>query len=482
MAGSNLSNQDAILQEHYGNIHWVLNTSTQVINMLPVSPKKADGRQVRELIGYGMPTSIGSYGPNMVKTPDPQTSANIEAIIQQTYRYGSIKIDWTIMHHSEGDHAYISAMRQEVERFALFEREDAERCAVGDGSGRLGFDHTTTVLTSSTPDATVALRGRIEVTSTTPVTFRQYGSHNSVFFRKGMNLEFWKDPTGDAATPSAFNTWQKRANPAQNYYTINTVTRNKSSTLASDYVEVVCNENGPGGTNEPGDDQATKWDVVTKDEAIAEDAGAGSVNATNELYGLDALIDDGNAVNQVNTSGTAQAAATFQGINAATNDFWQSEVADGTGSYFSLDLVQDVADGVSQRSGDGPEGVQFMVMHHFQARKYSLSLAAQERYPNTGSIGQFKSGTTTMFNANRTVDVCDKEIVKSRFCPKDRVYLVGKGIKHYDLKPWGWADKDGIWHRDFAYGPNYQAVAYAYKQLGTTNRMASGKIENLKTT
>ena len=70
-------------------------------------------------------------------------------------------------------------------------------------------------------------------------------------------------------------------------------------------------------------------------------------------------------------------------------------------------------------------------------------------------------------------------MVKSRFQLRDRVHFVGKGIKQYTLKPWGWISKDGIWHRDFNYGTNYQAVASTYTQLGTTDRSASGKVENL---
>lgn len=322
MAGSQLTNQDAILQENYGELNFVLNTSTQVINRLPVSPKKADGRIVRELIGYGMPSGGGAFGPGLTATPDPETSANVEAQIFQSYQYHTIRVDWDVMHHSEGTHAYTAAVRQELERLAKFQKEDMERQALGDGSGRLGYDYTTTLT-----GTTAGLAGRVNVTSTTPLTFEMPGVENAAFFRKGMHLEFWTDPTGSNASPSAFDTWTKRDTPSSGYYTVSTVARDK----ANNKVTVTCVENAPGAGNDPGGGETSDWDVVAKDGAVIQDGNTTStVNAGNEMYGLEALIDDGNAVLQMYTRFTHPANTTFQAINASTNDFWQSVVIDGS--------------------------------------------------------------------------------------------------------------------------------------------------------
>lgn len=474
MAGATVSNHDAILQENYGNVHEILQYATPVINMLPTSSKKPDGRQFRELITNQHPASFGFYGPNMAATPDAQTAGYTEAIYHQCYGYGALKIDWVLIEHNSGDHSYVDALNNQMRLFTKFQAETMEKWAVSDGSGRLGAD-TSGVLASNT------YRGRVVRTATAPLTVKMYGSHNAVWFREGMAVEFMYDAsTPGVGSESAFNTWEKRDTPAQGYFTVASIAVTKSATAASDIVTITMNENVVGAGNDPGDGQTGDYDVIIADEAISPNTSTGSLNETRIPYGLDALIDDGNAVMQTQPyAATMQLSDTSLHGISASNSWWQSEVADGTSSYFSLDLAQEVCDGIARRSGSGSEGIRFLVADHFQARKYSLSLTAQERYPNTGSVGKFKSGTSTMFNSHHAVDIAEKPMVKSRFQLRDRVHFVGKGIKQYTLKPWGWISKDGIWHRDFNYGTNYQAVASTYTQLGTTDRSASGKVENL---
>ena len=473
MAVGQLLNQDAILKENYGDIHRVLNVTTPIINLLPMSPKRATGRRIRELIAHRIPTSVGSYGPSLATLPEPQTSKNTETIIQNTFRFGSIGLDWVLINSSEAD-SYISAEEQEITGFMKYENEDAERCAIGDGSARLGFDQTT-VLSGTA----AALRGRIDVTSSTPFTFTQQGVENYAFYREGMALEVWYDPTGTAAAPSAFNTWEKRDTPSQGFYTANTIALDN----VNDLVTVTCAENAPGAGNDPGAAEATPvWDVVAKDGAIEANISSGGNNVGNEMNGLDILIADTNAILQTNAiPANLLNDATFQGINASTNAFWQAPMVNGANSYLSLDLLNDLGDQLGARSVDGAEGLKFLVTSYFQARKYALSLQPQQRYPIVGAVGDFKSGYKNMMKRDMGVEISDIKMYKSRFCPKDRLFAVGGKILHYDLKPWGWADMGGgIWHPHPSRRPANLADAFAIKQIGVVDRLSSGKITGMK--
>jgi len=453
----------------------VLQYMAKVIRRLPVSGKKPEGRQYRELVRKKLAGGgIGSFGPHMAATPDAETSGYEEAIMQMAYDYGKIEEDWVLQAHNSGEHSYLDIMSDQVKGFAQSQQERMERVALSDGSGRLGFDSSGVLLATNR-------RGRVDRRADGPngeLVVRMYGSHNDVWFREGNHVEFLYS-TNDT---DPYNDWLKRDTPAKGYFSIKTITKNKSATAASDYVELTMNEPPIGAGNDPGALETTNYDVIVADQAVSIDTGLSTKNEGHEPYGIDALIDDSDAPMQMDTpiDSMRLPAASMHGIPSSSS-FWQSEVEDGTDSYFSLDLAQSIADGIGRRAAGGSEGIRFLVMDEFQARKYSLSLTAQERYPNTGSVGKFKSGTTSMFNTFNGVDIAEKPVEKCRFQLRDRVHFVGNGIKQYILKPWSWISRDGIWHRDFNNAPKDQATASMYWNIGITNRLGSGKIENLKT-
>lgn len=447
--GATLTTQSTILQEFFGEgVSNAINTTTQVMNRFPISPKKFDGRVIRENIGYGMPSTGGAYGPSLAAVPSAGNSANVETYIYHCYIYDTIQIDWDVMEQSSGPHAYIDAVKQEMTRVSEFRATDFERMMLNDGSGYL----TPTGFT-------------ITVSSTAPLTFTiSNGAWLMPRFPIGQRIECWS---------SRVNTADKRATGADGYYTIASTSRSGTT------LTVTCTENAGGGT------VPTTGDHVAKDEAIVQDVTESSTkNAGNELQGLDSIISASDPPLVTNTKAGFATDSTFQNIDSA-NSYWQAASTDGTGNYLTIDLAEQCADDIATMGGGASEDVQFIVANHFQIRKYRASLYPQERYPNSGTAGSFTAGSTTSFKSDAGPMLGDKPTVKSRYCAIDKAYLVGPGIMHYDLKPWGFANKDGsIWRVNQSNGirPAWMANAYCYKAVGTKSRNKSGVITGLTTT
>ena len=445
-----LTNKDTILQDYFGEgVTNAINTTTQVLNRFPISPKKFDGRVLRENIGYAMPSSGGAYGPSLAAVPSAGTSLNIETYIYHCYIYDTIQIDWDVMEQTSGPHAYIDAVKQEMTRVSEYRALDFERMMLNDGSGYLmptGFT--------------------ITVTATAPLAFTiTNGAWLAPRFHIGQRIEAWTLRTNAAA---------KRDTPAQGYYVIGAVSRSGTT------LTVTCDST----SNSPGMNSPATGDYIAKDEAIVEDVTPSTTNAGNELQGLASIISASDPPLVTNTKAGFATDSTFQNIDSA-NSYWQAATTDGTGNYLSIDLAEQCADDIAVHGGMGSENVQFIVANHFQIRKYRASLYPQERYPNSGSAGSFTAGSTSSFKSDVGPMLGDKPTVKSRFCDLDKAYLVGPGIQHYDLKSWGFANKDGsIWRVNQSNGvrPAWMANAYCYKAVGTTKRNCSGVITGLSTT
>lgn len=455
MAGATLTDSDSVLQDAFGEgVSFLVNVRTQVMNRFSISPKKFDGRVLRENIGTGMPAGGGAYGPSLSAVPAADTSNNAETYIYHSYIYDTISVDWDVMEQSSGNHAYIDVLTQEMTRVAQFRTVDFERMMLGDGSGRLAWGKTVASIVG-TP-------------GTDPLVFTIADADAAVFFTKGLRLQFLRTSGGGswyewALTPT---------HPSAGYYTVSSVTRSKSANTTT----VACVEINTGTAVAAGD-------AVIKYGSVTIDNGPSTSNTGNELIGLDGHISQSGTPLVVNTKAGFAALSTHQNIDPTTNGVWQSAASDGTGQWLNVDLVEEAADDISIHGGLSAEDVQFIVAHPYQVRKHLSSLYIQERYPNGGNAGKFTSGADTTFNEDMGPMIGTKPTVKSRFCSKAKAYLVGPGILHYDLKSWGFADKDGsIWEKDSNGRPAYVAKAYCYKAVGTTMRNCSGVISGLTET
>jgi len=280
-------------------------------------------------------------------------------------------------------------------------------------------------------------------------------------FPIGTLLNFW-----DGAT----NTATIDGNPTGlNGYTVTGVDLSTSTTVAT----VTVSGAAPTTTDVDDSDIAAKYGAITEN--------GNTVNTGNELPGLDIIIDNGDPILQQTTKGGYLGNATFQGISSA-NSYWQCAVTSGSSQYLNIDLVEQCADEISIHGGGSPSDIRFILAHPFQVRKYRATLYPQERYPNSGNAGSFNAGSKTTYSDDYGPMIGDKPVVKSRFCPVARAFLVGPGIMHYDLKKWGFASMDGgMWQRERNGRPAWTATAFCYKTVGTTKRNCSGRIESMST-
>ena len=453
MAGATLTNKDVILQDNYGEgVSFLVNVKTRVLNQYPISPKKFDGRVIRENIGIAMPAGGGSLGPSAAAVPSPSTSSNRETYIYHTYHFDTIQIDWDTADQSSGRHAYIDAVKQELKRVAQYRPREFERQMLSDGSGYLG--QMTAV--SSSP-AVTAPNWQIQVANS-----------DAPKYFLNSRVEFW-----DAKS----NTASKRDTPSQGYYTVSQVELKTdiSGSFDSTAARITLEEGSPG-TNSP-----TANDYVARDEHIVENA-TGSTNASNEINGLDILIDDGNELLVKNTKAGFATANTFQNL-ATTGNHWQSQITDGSNQYLNIDLVEEAGDDIAVNSGMDSGDVMFLVAHQFQVRKYKANLYPQERFANTGNAGSFNAGSTTTFNDDYGPMISQKPVIKSEFCPVGTAFVCGPGPMHYDLKPWGfWTGDGNMWRMNQQGRPAKVAHAYCIKAVGTTRRNQSAKIQSMLTT
>ena len=448
MAGATLTSA-TILQDAFSDgVTNVINIHTNILNRFPISPKKFDGKQLRENIAYAMPSEGGGFGPSASTVPAAGTSSNAESYLFHSYIYDTIQVDWDIAEQSSGRHSYIEAMTQEMKRVAEFRKVDFERMLCNDGSGYLA-------VASAISTNTVAAGW----TFTVP-------RNDAPKFTLGTLVNFWTGADSDAAAAS---------NPTGlNGYTVSNVALTNATTAT---VTVT----GASPTNASGNEPTT-GDYAAKYGAITENGTGSSKNAGNELPGLDGIINDDSPPLLQNTKAGWPAEDTFQGL-VSTNSYWQALVTSGTSQYLNIDLVEQCADEIAIHGGGSPSDIRFILAHPFQVRKYRATLYPQERYPNSGNAGNFAAGSTTTFNQDNGPMIGDKPVVKSRFCPAARAFLVGPGIQHYDLKKWGFATMDGgMWQRERNGRPAWVATAYCYKTFGTKKRNCSGRIESLTTT
>lgn len=443
MAGQTLTTGQPILQDAFGEgVTNSINVHTTVLNRFPISPKKFDGKQLRENIAYQMPSLGGGFGPSLSAVPDPGVALNVEAYMWHAYIYDTIQVDWDIQAQSSGRHSYIEAMAQEMKRVAEYRKVDFERMLCSDGSGVLSK-----VLSVVSP-------------GTSPWAFT-IARDDAPKFPLGTLLTFWDGLTSAAeelATPSGLNG-----------YTVTGVALT-SATVAT----VTVTGAMPTTTDIEANDYAAKYGAITENAA--------TTNAGNELPGLDGIINDDSPPLRQNTKSSWPTEGTFQGL-ASTSSYWQAAVVSGSSQYLNIDLVEQAADEISIHGGGSPGDIRFILAHPFQVRKYRATLYPQERYPNSGNAGSFAAGSKTSFSDDYGPMMGDKPVVKSRFCDKGIAYLVGPGIQHYDLKKWGFASMDGgMWQRERSGRPAWTATAYCYKTVGTTKRNCSGRIESMTTT
>lgn len=445
MPGSTLANTNvnAILQDNFGKMNSVINEFTVLVNQFDQSPKKLTGKRIEEDIRHGMPEGGGGVGPGVSAVPDPDVPRHSLTHIWPQQFIQTTMVDWDLEAQSRSN-SYIDAVTDALKTVAMNWVQEHERMASSDGSGFLAQITVVIAVTNANWTFTVP---------------RQFANR----FRKGMRLAFWTGADNNAV---------KADNSANSWYTVSSVA------LGATTATVTITEPAGAGADPPAtSDYAAKWG------AISENATGSGTNAGNEMPGVAVLIDDGNMIVSPNTSAGWETEPHMQGINAATNSFWQSPTITASGSYLSIDLVEQAADEINVAGEGNGDAVRVIATHPFQIRKYRGELYPQERYPNSGTAGSFASGSKTSMKPGSGPMIADKRSVKCKYMDPSLAFLIGPGIYHYPLQPWGLKRYGGDYRIPTTDGrPADRMIAYCYKSLGIVRRTSSARIQSLDTT
>lgn len=197
--------------------------------------------------------------------------------------------------------------------------------------------------------------------------------------------------------------------------------------------------------------------LITTDVIIKENIRDSAPSDGKERMGLRGIVDDSTDL------------TTFENINAATNDIWQSVRIDASSGNLTADLLQRLIDDVESLGG---EEVDLLVMHRLQRRSYLDLVVPQKRYQD----GAMDAGHSSLsFNG--------KELIVDFDCQADTVYALNKKrLQRYVVKELHMATiEDAPKFLPIANYDKYQAYWIEYDNLGTDKRNAHGKIIGLST-
>lgn len=454
------------------------NDRTTLRDLITKDTRKFDGSILKLGLVDSFPATGGNLGPGAT-IPSAGQSIVDTTNVYLAYSYFPIEIDWDVEEQSSGPHAWIRASALEIERVRKWALLHFERMIASDGSG---------IIAGEPNPAATNLLPLINITSIAPVTFTVDKTYGIRFYR-GQRLEFWD--TG-GASPSDFETFIKRDGPtstshpagleaSQTWYTINTVSHSGNTTTVTTF------DTATAGANEPGDNQATYYDVVTQAGAVSQDYYGGTNNASHETAGLSLITDNTNwKVRPSSKSGFTPTASTFQDV-ASSNAFWQGQVVDaGYAKILGPGLFEDVSMELQLTGSKGIEDIDLIATHPLQTSKYRRTLYPQERYTVTGSEPPDLPGgaKSSMVETKRYPTWGGIPICSSRYInPDEALFLNLNHVKVYENTPFKFAAADGsMWHRSPAGRASYRAVAYKYESVGVDSRNVHCKVKKLDVT
>jgi len=269
------------------------------------------------------------------------------------------------------------------------------------------------------------------------------------------NRQFFGKGTGDLASPSTAvvsdatsfavdSTQYLRRNMVVDIYNGSTKTVDSKRIIKVDHQNKVIHF-------------ATSIDaeLVTTDVIVKENIRDSAPADGKEMMGLRGIIDDGTDL------------ATFQNLNVADIEEWQSTRIDASGANLTSDLHQRLEDDVEILGG---ESIDLYITHAKQRRKYLNLVVPQRRYQD----GKMDAGFTELtFNGKRML--LDKD------CQSNVIYgVVKKHLRKFEVKPlmiggYGGSDK---FQRVTNYD-KFQSYWVHYCNYGTSKRTGLGKIVNL---
>lgn len=175
---------------------------------------------------------------------------------------------------------------------------------------------------------------------------------------------------------------------------------------------------------------------------------------TNEMFGLNAAVNDGNPYSVAGT------AVTFGGLDRTTaaNSIWKANRLNAASVNLSLDLMEQSID-LADLNGDGD--ISLIITDYPQYRKYAALLIPDRRFPTANGQeidldGGFKALTYD-----------GRPVVKDKDAPATTMWFLDEStLMIFEMADFQWMDKDGSILCRVPNQDNYEATLFAYLQLG----------------
>ena len=187
-----------------------------------------------------------------------------------------------------------------------------------------------------------------------------------------------------------------------------------------------------------------------------------------QMMGIDGIISAGNPV----LPAGGGALTGLHGLAVATYPWWKAQVFSNSGVKrdLTLALMQEPLSAIAINSDYSEKDVEFMLCNYPMRDKYVSLLVADKRFVNTMTLdGGFKA-----------VDFNGTPLVPDPQCKRNTIYYpVMETLKLYRTSDFDWMDRDGQTLSRVSNYDAYEAVLFAYQNLGCTARNANAKLSDI---
>ena len=189
-----------------------------------------------------------------------------------------------------------------------------------------------------------------------------------------------------------------------------------------------------------------------------------------QMMGIDGIIAATDPV--LPAGGGALTGLHGTALAVATAPWWKAQVFGNSGSKrdLTLALMQEPLSAIAVNSDYSEKDVDFMLCNYPIRDKYVSLLVADKRFVNTMTLdGGFKA-----------VDFNGTPLVPDPQCKRNTIfYPVMETLKLYRTSDFDWMDKDGQTLSRVANTDAYEAVMFAYQNLGCTARNANAVLRDI---
>ena len=393
--GITLTTASSILKEDYQPaIADQLNNKTILMQRLQRNTEDFEGKRAYLPLHVSRNEGIGARQEKGVLPTAGQQGYNA-ATWNMSYQYGRIEVSGPAMFSMKSDAgSFVRAVDSEVKGMVRDLSNDMNRQAFSNGSGALTLG-----------------------TAIEPIGETTIAVASTKYLRVGMKIDMITDRTVSATGQSLSNVEITAVNPSTNTFTVGAPGVSVATTAANSVV-----------------------------------ARHGSY--LNEMYGLDAVINDGNPYSSVGVANT------YGNIDrtVAANSWWQANRLAQAGAAISLDIMEQGID-AGELAGDGETTL--ILTDYVQYRKYAALLIPDKRFPTANGQeidldGGFKALTYD-----------GVPVVKDKDAPAQNMWFLDEpSLMLFVLADFQWMDKDGSILSRVLNQDNYEATLFAYIQLG----------------